>query len=89
MAEPPLRNTTEWFVETDKVSITFPVAIPDEYESALGHLSAMTPYQWHAPIDLNERLTALTPADLEIFADIQVTVYKHTSPERRVSKTYS
>jgi 23S rRNA (guanine745-N1)-methyltransferase len=72
----PLRNAKEWFLETGRVSITFPVAIPDK--SVLGDLFAMTPYQWHAPIDINERLAALASAGREIFADIELTIYKRT-----------
>jgi 23S rRNA (guanine745-N1)-methyltransferase len=75
-AKPPLRNANEWFLETGRVSITFPVAIPDK--SVLGDLFAMTPYQWHAPIDIDERLAALASAGLGISADVQVTTYKRT-----------
>jgi 23S rRNA (guanine745-N1)-methyltransferase len=74
--KPPLRNAKEWFTQTGAVSITFPVAIPDE--SVLADLFAMTPYQWHAPNDIDERLAALASAGLEILADVQVTTYKRT-----------
>jgi 23S rRNA (guanine745-N1)-methyltransferase len=72
--KPPLRNAKEWFTETGAASITFPVAISDE--SVLADLFAMTPYRWHAPIDIDERLAALASAGLGIFADVQVTTYK-------------
>ena len=55
--KPPLRNAKEWFTQTGTFSITFSVAVPDE--SVLADLFAMTPYQWHAPIDIDERLAAL------------------------------
>jgi 23S rRNA (guanine745-N1)-methyltransferase len=74
--KPPLRNAKEWFAETGTASITFPVAIPDE--SALADLFAMTPYRWHAPIDIDERLAALGSAGLGVLADVQVTTYKRT-----------
>jgi len=75
-AKPPLRNAEEWFMEVGRVSIGFPLTIPDE--SVLGDLFAMTPYQWHAPTNIGDRLTALASSGREILADIQVTVYKRT-----------
>jgi hypothetical protein len=72
--KPPLRDAKEWFTETGTAAITFRVAIPDE--SVLADLFAMTPYRWHAPIDIDERLAALASAGLGIFADVQVTTYK-------------
>ena len=74
--KPPLRNAKEWFTETGAASITFPLAIPDE--SVLAALFAMTPYRWHAPIDIDERLAALASAGLGILADVQVTTYRRT-----------
>jgi 23S rRNA (guanine745-N1)-methyltransferase len=74
--KPPLRNARAWFTETGTVSITFPVAIPDE--SVLADLFAMTPYQWHAPIDIHERLAALASGGQGILADVQVTTYKRS-----------
>jgi len=74
--KPPLRDAKEWFTETGTAAITFRVAIPDE--SVLADLFAMTPYRWHAPIDIDERLVALDSAGLGILADVQVTTYKRT-----------
>jgi 23S rRNA (guanine745-N1)-methyltransferase len=74
--KPPLRNAKEWFTQTGTASITFPVAIPDE--SVLADLFAMTPYRWHAPVDIDERLAALASAGRGIQADVQVTTYKRT-----------
>jgi 23S rRNA (guanine745-N1)-methyltransferase len=79
--KPPLRNAKEWFTETGTASITFPVAIPDE--SVLADLFAMTPYRWHAPIDIDERVAALASAGRVILADVQVTTYKRT--DRRLA----
>jgi len=85
--KPPLRNAKEWFKETGSVSITFPVAIPDE--SLLVDLFAMTPYQWHAPMDIHQRLAALASGGQEILADVQMTTYKRTRRRRGVGLSHS
>ena len=75
--KPPLRNAKEWFVEVDTLSIRFPVAIPRE--SVLADLFAMTPHRRHAPPDIEERLAAPASRNVELFADVQVTMYRRNA----------
>jgi 23S rRNA (guanine745-N1)-methyltransferase len=61
----PLREAGMWFAPAGSDRVTFPVVIDED-------LFAMTPYRWHAPPDMAERLAA---ADRRATADIVVTSY--------------
>jgi 23S rRNA (guanine745-N1)-methyltransferase len=75
--KPPLRDASEWFVETESVPISFPIVLKDA--SLLDDLFAMTPYRWHASPDIRARLGAAASAQFETAADMRVTLYRRTA----------
>jgi hypothetical protein len=42
----------------------------------LDDLFAMTPYRWHAPPDIHERLAAAVSPRFETLVDVRVTTYR-------------
>ena len=75
--KPPLRGASDWFIETESLSICFPVVVTD---AALLHdLFAMTPYRWHAPPDIGARLAAAMSPRFETVADVRMTTYRRTA----------
>lgn len=72
--KPPLRDADEWFTHTGSLSVTFTIVLTDV--AALRDLFAMTPYRWHAPTDMNDRLAAAVSPRFETLADIQVATYR-------------
>ncbi|MHB1931164.1 MAG: putative RNA methyltransferase, partial [Acidimicrobiales bacterium] len=70
----PLRHGASWFEEIGSQAVTFPVALPDR--QAVADLFTMTPYRWHAPPDMEERLDAATRRPFATVADVRVTVYR-------------
>jgi len=72
IVKPPLRDASDQFAEIESTSVTFPVVIKDASE--LLDLFAMTPYRWHGPSDINERLAG--SANFETVADVRVTIYR-------------
>ena len=75
--KPPLREAGEWFTQSDSRSVTFPVAATET--AGLHDLFAMTPYRWHAPADIDERIAAAVSPRFETVADVRITVY-HRKP---------
>jgi hypothetical protein len=73
VVKPPLRDAGEWFIQTGSLSVTFTLAFTDV--AALRDLFAMTPYRWHAPPDMDDRIAAAVSARFETLADIQVATY--------------
>ena len=71
--KPPLRDAGEWFVQTAAMSVTFTLAFTDA--AALRDLFAMTPYRWHAPADMDDRIAAAVSPRFETLADIEVATY--------------
>lgn len=71
--KPPLRDANEWFRQTGSLSVTFTLAVTDV--AALRDLFAMTPYRWHAPPDMDDRIAAAISPRFETLADIQVATY--------------
>jgi 23S rRNA (guanine745-N1)-methyltransferase len=71
--KPPLRDAAQWFVQTGSWSVTFSLAVTDVAE--LRDLFAMTPYRWHAPPDMDDRLAAAIAPRFETLADIQIATY--------------
>jgi 23S rRNA (guanine745-N1)-methyltransferase len=74
--KPPLRSAAEWFTETESVAVRFPVVVHDG--AVLDDLFAMTPYRWHAPPDIRERLSSAAASGFETSADVRVTTYRRT-----------
>jgi 23S rRNA (guanine745-N1)-methyltransferase len=72
--KPPLRAASDWFTQTDSLSVTFPVVATDK--ASLRDLFAMTPYRWHAPRDIEERIAAAVSPRFETVADLRITVYR-------------
>jgi 23S rRNA (guanine745-N1)-methyltransferase len=72
--KPPLRDADEWFIQADSLSVTFTLAFTDG--AALRDLFAMTPYRWHAPPDMDDRIAAAVSPHFETLADIQVATYR-------------
>jgi 23S rRNA (guanine745-N1)-methyltransferase len=75
--KPPLRGAEEWFDEIGSVTLRFPLVVTDI--AALRDLFAMTPYRWHAPRDIEERLTEATRRPFASSADVRVTTYRRRS----------
>ena len=71
--KPPLRDADDWFTQTASLSVTFTLAFTDV--AALRDLFAMTPYRWHAPPDMDDRIAAAVSPRFETLADIQVATY--------------
>lgn len=82
--KPPLRGVAEWFGEVGSVAIRFPIELHDL--ALLDDLFTMTPYQWHAPHDIRDRLAAAALSGFETSADVRMTTYRRTtappSPDR-------
>lgn len=57
--------------------VTFPVVIPGAQE--LRDLYAMTPYRWHAPRDIEDRLTTAATNTFTTTADITISLYERRS----------
>jgi 23S rRNA (guanine745-N1)-methyltransferase len=70
----PLRGASEWFSQTASIPVTFPVTVTDV--AALRDLFAMTPYRWHAPPDIDDRIAAAVSPRFETRADVWITTYQ-------------
>jgi len=75
--KPPLRAAAEWFAKIESASLGFPVVVTDP--ELLEDLFAMTPYRWHAPPDIRERLVAVSSRRFETSVDVLVTTYRRTA----------
>jgi 23S rRNA (guanine745-N1)-methyltransferase len=73
----PLRSGTEWFEQVESTSLTFPIDVLDV--ERLYDLFAMTPYRWHAPLDIRARLEAASADGFRTAADVQLTTYRRTA----------
>jgi 23S rRNA (guanine745-N1)-methyltransferase len=72
--KPPLRAAGTWFTQIDSISVTFPVTASNAAD--LRDLFAMTPYRWHAPRDMQERIAAAVCPRFETVADVRISVYR-------------
>jgi 23S rRNA (guanine745-N1)-methyltransferase len=75
--KPPLRSTGE-FSQTGSQDVIFTVPLPDT--ASLHDLYAMTPYWWHGPPDIEERLARAASGLSETVADVRLTTYRRTFP---------
>ncbi len=73
----PLRHGSGWFVATASTSVTFEIDVADA--SLLHDLFAMTPYRWHAPVDIRSRLDAAGADGFRTMADVRLTTYRRTA----------
>ena len=71
--KPPLRGVPEWFETVGSETLTFPVVVADR--AVLADLFAMTPYRWHAPPAIAERL-AEAPHPFTTAVDVVITTYR-------------
>lgn len=71
----PLADSSAWFTVTSRQSVTFPVVITNP--SGLHDLYSMTPYRWHAPRNIEDRLAAAS-SQFTTTADIRITVYERS-----------
>jgi len=69
----PLRAASAWFAPAGSATATFPLMIDDA--DALVDLFTMTPYRWHAPPDIEDRLRAAAGAGFETEVDVVLTSY--------------
>lgn len=74
--KPPLRAAKEWFEEVGSLVLQFLIEVADA--DSLKDLFAMTPYRWHAPRDIEQRLAAATSGSFSISADVRVTTYRRS-----------
>jgi 23S rRNA (guanine745-N1)-methyltransferase len=72
--KPPLRGAADWFEEVGSVPVRFPVEV--EGPGAAADLFAMTPYRWHGPRDIGERLAEAGRQRLTTEVDARVTTYR-------------
>jgi len=72
----PLRHGSAWFEEVASTSVTFTVEVSDPDE--LADLFTMTPYRWHAPVDVRERLAAAAREGFRTVADVRLTTSRRT-----------
>jgi 23S rRNA (guanine745-N1)-methyltransferase len=70
----PLRGARAWFDEVASQPLQFPVVVADA--NGLRDLFAMTPYRWHGPRDIDERLAAAAGASFSTMADVRITTYR-------------
>jgi 23S rRNA (guanine745-N1)-methyltransferase len=70
----PLRGAGAWFDEVASLPLQFPVVVADL--DSLRDLFAMTPYRWHGPRDMDERLAAAAGPSFATMADVRVTTYR-------------
>lgn len=75
----PLRDTPELFARVGTMTVTFPLVLTDAQR--LGDLFAMTPYRWHAPAGIGERLAseARRPGGFETEVDVVLSTYRRTA----------
>jgi 23S rRNA (guanine745-N1)-methyltransferase len=73
----PLADASAWFGEASRQEVTFAVPVGDSSE--LRDLYAMTPYRWHAPRDIDDRLKAAANGGFVTTADITISVYERSS----------
>jgi 23S rRNA (guanine745-N1)-methyltransferase len=75
--KPPLRGAEDLFTLAASESIRFPVVVAGA--ASLEDLFAMTPYRWHAPTDMRERLAAASAPRFETVADMRISTYRRSS----------
>ena len=75
-----LVDGSAWFTEVGRHSVTFPVAVTEA--SGLRDLYAMTPYRWHAPRDIEERINSAARNGFETVGDITLTVCERSEEEQ-------
>jgi 23S rRNA (guanine745-N1)-methyltransferase len=75
----PLRDSQELFARAGSVRVTFPITITEP--AALVDLFTMTPYRWHGPPDIVERLQweAGRPGGFATDVDVVITSYTRTA----------
>jgi 23S rRNA (guanine745-N1)-methyltransferase len=73
----PLAAASAWFGQVSRQEVTFTVLVGDS--SGLRDLYAMTPYRWHAPRDIDERLNGAASGGFKTTADITISVYERSS----------
>ncbi len=73
----PLADAGAWFGQAGRQEVTFAVPVGDSSE--LRDLYAMTPYRWHAPRDIDDRLNAAANGRFVTTADITISVYERSS----------
>jgi 23S rRNA (guanine745-N1)-methyltransferase len=73
----PIADTDANFAMVGRQEVTFPVVIPGAKE--LRDLYAMTPYRWHAPRDIEDRLTTAARNTFTTTADITISLYERRS----------
>jgi 23S rRNA (guanine745-N1)-methyltransferase len=72
----PLTDPAGLFTEVSRRSVTFPVAVAEAAD--LRDLFAMTPYRWHAPRDIDDRIAKAARRGFRTEADIRITTYERT-----------
>lgn len=72
-AKDPMRHGGEWFTRAGSVSVTFPFFTDDA--QVLRDLFAMTPYRWHAPPDIGDRLDHAASEGFTTDVDVVITSY--------------
>jgi 23S rRNA (guanine745-N1)-methyltransferase len=68
----PLRDAHELFSRTGTLTVGYPLTVPTA--DAARQLLAMTPYRWHAPRDIDERLVAAGGLETEV--DVVISTYQ-------------
>jgi 23S rRNA (guanine745-N1)-methyltransferase len=70
----PLRAAGEWFTRTGAVTVMFPIVLGEE---VVVDLFTMTPYRWHGPPGVDDRLRqAARPSGFADEVDVIITTYR-------------
>jgi 23S rRNA (guanine745-N1)-methyltransferase len=75
--KPPLRNAAPWFSQTSTATVRF--AVRPRNVAELADLFAMTPYRWHAPADILDRLESAARAGFETVGDVRITCFTRSA----------
>lgn len=76
--KPPLRDGGPVWAPGTTTAVTYTIALTEV--DALHDLFAMTPYRWHAPADIGERLAAATAPRFEVTVDVRITLFRRADP---------
>jgi 23S rRNA (guanine745-N1)-methyltransferase len=76
----PLRGAGEWFVAESSLTASYALAAGDT--GAAMDLLTMTPYRWHAPRDIADRVAAATNPTGGLTTDVDVVVSTHRRRRR-------
>jgi 23S rRNA (guanine745-N1)-methyltransferase len=79
----PLRDAGEWFDAVSDSTVSYSLVVDDA--GATMDLLTMTPYRWHAPRDIADRVAGATDAAGRVTVEVDVVVSTYRRRERGIS----